>query len=115
MFKSIILVLAVLASSTFAQVTPDQHCDRQAGKKKDSCYLLLIQDRKEALEEFGESISDSSSIPANVKATVLKDYQSFMRNISSMCPNNACIAGAMQNQIKDMYEETNTYRDTGKR
>jgi hypothetical protein len=107
MFKLIILALSFLASSTFAQVTPDQRCDKQVSKaKQDSCYMQLIQDRKEALEEFEESISSSSSIPANVKATVLKDYQSFMRNISSMCPSNACIAGAMQNQIKDMYNET---------
>ena len=115
--KSIVLFfLSLFAIAAFAQETPDQRCDKQVSKKQqDVCYTQLIQDRKEALEEYSETISDSERIPANVKAVVLKDYQSFMRNIPSMCPDKSCVARAMQEQIKDMYKETNAYRDTGKR
>lgn len=116
MFKSIVVIfLSLFAFNVFAQQTPDQRCDRAAKSKQDACYAQLIQDRMEALEEYSESISDSEKIPASVKAVVLKDYQSFMRNISSMCPDKSCVARAMQEQIKDMYNETNAYRDTGKR
>lgn len=109
--KSIlVLLLSLFACSSFAQETPDQRCDRMKDKaKQEACYTQLIQDRKEALEEYEESITYSSSIPEDVKAVVLKDYQSFMRNISSMCPDKACVAGAMQEQIKDMYKETSKY------
>ena len=108
--KMVVCFLMFFTSIAFAQETLDQRCERQSGKaKQDACYTQLIQDRKEALEEFEESISISSNIPENVKAVVLKDYQSFMRNISSMCPDKACVAGAMQEQIKDMYKETSKY------
>lgn len=110
MFKTIVvLFLSFFAVGAIAQETPDQRCGKQVKAKQEACYTQLIQDRKEALEEFSESITDSSSIPPNVKTVVLKDYQSFMRNISSMCPDKACIAGAMQEQIKDMYKETSKY------
>lgn len=105
-----VLFLSFFACGTFAQETPDQRCDKQVNKKQqDVCYTQLIQDRKEALEEYSETISDSERIPANVKAVVLKDYQSFMRNIPSMCPDKSCVARAMQEQIKDMYKETSKY------
>lgn len=105
--KMAVCFLMFFASIAFAQETLDQRCGRQPGKaKQDECYTQLIQDRKEALEEYEESITYSTRIPPEVKAVVLKDYQSFMRNISSMCPDSACIAGAMQEQIKDMYKET---------
>lgn len=108
--KSIAVFLMLFTSVVFAQETLDQKCDRESVKaKQDACYTRLIQDRKEALEEYEESITYSSSIPDNVKEVVLKDYQSFMRNISSMCPDKGCIAGAMQQQIKDMYKETSKY------
>jgi hypothetical protein len=103
----ITLIMAFFACSVSAQETPDQRCDRTKDKaKQEACYKQLIKDRKEALEEYEESITYSTRIPPEVKAVVLKDYQSFMRNISSMCPDSACIAGAMQEQIKDMYKET---------
>lgn len=108
--KSIAVFLMLFTSIVFGQETLDQKCDRQPGKAKQAaCYTQLIQDRKEALEEFEESISVSSSIPSNVKAVVLKDYQSFMKNIPSMCPDKSCISRAMQEQIKDMYKETSKY------
>ena len=108
-------VAAFFACSASAQETLDQRCDKMAKAKQDACYTQLIRDRKEALEEYSETIDESERIPANVKAVVLKDYQSFMRNIPSMCPDKSCVARAMQEQIKDMYKETNAYRDTGKR
>lgn len=114
MFKSIaILFLFLFAGTSIAQETPDQRCGHQVTKaKQETCYLQLIKDRKEALEEYEEAINGSSIIPPQLKAQVLKDYHSFMRNISSMCPDNACISGAMMEQIKDMYKETAKYTTT---
>lgn len=101
------MFLFLPAVTSFAQETPDQRCGRQATKaKQEICYLQLIKDRKDALAEYEEAIDGSSTIPPKAKAQVLKDYHSFMRNISSMCPDNACISGAMLEQIKDMYKET---------
>jgi hypothetical protein len=107
-FKSIaILFLFLFSCTSFAQETPDQRCGHQATKvKQETCYLQLIRDRKEALTEYEEAIDGSYTIPPQVKAQVLNDYRSFMRNISSTCPDNACISGAMLEQIKDMYKET---------
>lgn len=107
MYK-LLFALTLSLFTTFSFAT--NRCDKQPNKAKvEACYKQLVVERKEALEEYHQDIMDSSNIPANVKATISTDYKSFMRNISSMCPDNSCIEAAMLEHMKDMYNETRRY------
>ena len=85
-------------------------CDKQATKASaEACYKQSVAEKREALDEFHESIMASPKIPFNVKAQVEEDYRSFMRNIFSFCPDIACVGRAMMEQIRDMHKETGPY------
>lgn len=102
----ILLLLALFSTAAFA----DYRCDNLANKAEvKKCYRNLVTQKQEALEEFHESIMDSEKIPPEVKAQVDKDYRSFMKNIYDFCPDIECVNGAMMEQLKDMYKETNKY------
>lgn len=102
----IAVLLSLLASVSFAA---DQ-CSKAGSKTQvQQCYKQLVVDRKEALEEYYESIMESSNIPPQVKAKIAEDHVSFMKNIYEFCPDNDCVSSAMMGQIKDMRKDTQQY------
>ncbi|CAJ5232680.1 Uncharacterised protein [Burkholderia pseudomallei] len=102
----IVLAFSLFASSAFAEV----NCNKQGSKAKvERCFKQQIAEKKEALEEYDESITTSSNIPMDVKARVHAGYQSFMRNIYKTCPDLECVNLAMKDQIQDMYDETSQF------
>lgn len=85
-------------------------CGKQPTKAKvEQCHQRSISERKEALEEFHEAILASTNIPQAVKLQVSRDYESFMKNIFSFCPDRACVDAAMMEQMRDMHKEVSPF------
>ena len=104
-------VVALLALCVFVpSASASGQCGQQSTKAKaEQCHQRNISERKEALEEFHESILASTNIPQAVKLQVSRDYKSFMKNIFSFCPDSACVDAAMLEQIRDMHKEVSSF------
>jgi len=102
--------VALIALYAFASCAASNPCDKQPTKTKvEQCYERSISEKKEALDEFHEAILASTNIPQAVKLQLSRDYKSFMKNISSFCPDSACVDAAMLEQIRDMHKEVSPY------
>lgn len=102
--------VALIALYAFASCAASNPCDKQPTKTKvEQCYERSISEKKEALDEFHEAMLASTNIPQAVKLQLSRDYKSFMKNISSFCPDSACVDAAMLEQIRDMHKEVSPY------